>query len=292
MRNHFIKNLVTKAKKNKKIFLLVGDLGFSVVEEFADTYPDRFLNVGIAEQNMMGLAAGLASEGMHVFVYSIANFPTFRCAEQIRNDVDYHNLPVTIVSIGGGFSYGNLGYSHHAIQDYGLLRLMPNMMICSPGDLNETTNALEYILDNPQPSYIRLDKSFNENLRSQCPKIKPGKWILFRESNSKKVILTTGNTLRFHDRLTKMNEFKNYSIYSLPIWGHKFKNTQTRMLKKFNNIVTIEDHLLDAGFGSWVKECTSLNLNPKIRNIGLSSKCISHVGNQDYLNKKSGLFFV
>jgi transketolase len=292
MRNHFIKNLVTKAKKNKKIFLLVGDLGFSVVEEFADTYPDRFLNVGIAEQNMMGLAAGLASEGMHVFVYSIANFPTFRCAEQIRNDVDYHNLPVTIVSIGGGFSYGNLGYSHHAIQDYGLLRLMPNMMICSPGDLNETTNALEYILDNPQPSYIRLDKSFNENLRSQCPKIKPGKWILFRESNSKKVILTTGNTLRFHDRLTKMNEFKNYSIYSLPIWGHKFKNTQTRMLKKFNNIVTIEDHLLDAGFGSWVKECTSLNLNPKIRNIGLSSKYISHVGNQDYLNKKSGLFFV
>lgn len=292
MRNHFIKNLVTKAKKNKKIFLLVGDLGFSVVEEFADTYPDRFLNVGIAEQNMMGLAAGLASEGMHVFVYSIANFPTFRCAEQIRNDVDYHNLPVTIVSIGGGFSYGNLGYSHHAIQDYGLLRLMPNMMICSPGDLNETTNALEYILDNPQPSYIRLDKSFNENLRSQCPKIKPGKWILFRESNSKKVILTTGNTLRFHDKLTKMNEFKNYSIYSLPIWGHKFKNTQTRMLKKFNNIVTIEDHLLDAGFGSWVKECTSLNLNPKIRNIGLSSKYISHVGNQDYLNKKSGLFFV
>ena len=292
MRNHFIKNLVTKAKKNKKIFLLVGDLGFSVVEEFADTYPDRFLNVGIAEQNMMGLAAGLASEGMHVFVYSIANFPTFRCAEQIRNDVDYHNLPVTIVSIGGGFSYGNLGYSHHAIQDYGLLRLMPNMMICSPGDLNETTNVLEYILDNPQPSYIRLDKSFNENLRSKCPKITPGKWILFRESNSKKVILTTGNTLRFHDRITKMNEFKNYSIYSLPIWGHKFKNTQTKMLKKFNNIVTIEDHLLDAGFGSWVKECTSLNLNPKIRNIGLSSKYISHVGNQDYLNKKSGLFFV
>lgn len=291
MRNHFIKNLVKKAKKNKKIFLLVGDLGYSVVEEFADAYPDRFLNAGIAEQNMIGLASGLASEGMHVFVYSIANFPTFRCAEQIRNDVDYHNLSVTIVSIGGGFSYGNLGYSHHAIQDYGLMRLMPNMTICSPGDLNETTNILEYILNNPKPSYIRLDKSFNENLRSKCPNITPGKWILFRDSNSKKVILTTGNTLRFQDKLIKSNEFKNHSIYSLPIWGHKYKHTQTKMLEKFDNIVTIEDHLLDAGFGSWLRECTNPNLNPKIRNIGLDSKYISHVGSQDYLNKKSGLFF-
>lgn len=292
MRNHFIKNLIKRAKKNKKIFLIVGDLGYNVVEEFAEAYPDRFLNAGIAEQNMMGLAAGLASEGMHVFVYSIANFPTFRCAEQIRNDVDYHNLPVTIVSIGGGFSYGNLGYSHHAIQDYGLLRLMPNMMICSPGDLGETTGVLDYILNNPQPSYIRLDKSFNENLRSKFPKIIPGKWIKFRKSNSKKAILTTGNTLRFHKKISKLEEFKDYGIYSLPIWGQKYKKSQIKMLKKFDNIVTVEDHLLDAGFGSWIKECVDLNYNTNIKNIGLNSDYLSVVGDQDYLNKKSGLYFI
>ncbi|MDA9308784.1 transketolase family protein, partial [Amylibacter sp.] len=115
MRNTFITMLTNYAKINDKIFLIVGDLGYSVVEEFAELFPKRFINAGVAEQNMIGLAAGIASEGYHVFCYSIANFPTFRCAEQIRNDVSYHNFPVTIVAVGGGVAYGNLGYSHHAV---------------------------------------------------------------------------------------------------------------------------------------------------------------------------------
>jgi len=291
MRNHFIKTIINRAKVNKNIFLMVGDLGYNVVEEFADTYPDRFLNVGIAEQNMMGMASGLASEGMHVFVYSIANFPTFRCAEQIRNDVDYHKLSVTIVSIGGGFSYGNLGYSHHAIQDYGLMRLMPNMLIGAPADLNETTNIIDYILKHPQPSYLRLDKSFNENLRKVCPNIKPGKWVLFKKTNSKNTILTTGNTLQYYKKLIKNSQFADYNIYSLPLWGHRFKNLQNKMLKQFNSVVTIEDHLLDAGFGSWLKECKNDNVKTKIKSIGFNSKYLSIVGDQNYLNKKSGLYF-
>lgn len=291
MRNQFIENLVNKAKKNKKIFLIVGDLGFNVVEPFAETYPDRFLNVGIAEQNMMGIAAGIASEGMHVFVYSIANFPTFRCAEQIRNDVDYHNLSVTIVSIGGGFSYGNLGYSHHAIQDYGLMRLMPNTLICSPGDILETSEILNYLLANPQPSYLRLDKSFDEKIRSKPFKLSPGKWINLRNKNSKKTFLTTGNTLRLYKDIYKIERYSDYSIYSLPMWGQKYKKTQARMFNKFNQIITLEDHLLDAGFGSWVREAAGNNFNLKIDNIGLNNKYISEVGSQEYLNKKSGLSF-
>ena len=114
MRDSFMKSLVEAANQNSDIVLLIGDLGYSVVEEFFDKFPDRSFNAGIAEQNMMGMAAGLASEGLHVFTYSIGNFPTFRCAEQIRNDVDYHNLKVTNVVVGGGLSYGSLGYSHHA----------------------------------------------------------------------------------------------------------------------------------------------------------------------------------
>lgn len=145
MRNRFINDLTNVAKINTNIALVVGDLGYGVIEEFADLYPDRFFNAGVAEQNMMGLCAGLASEGLHVFAYSIANFPLFRCAEQIRNDIDYHNLPVTIVSVGGGLSYGNLGYSHHAIQDYALIRSFPNMLIASPGDPMEVSSCLDFL---------------------------------------------------------------------------------------------------------------------------------------------------
>ena len=132
MRSAFIEELVELAKIQSNIALIVGDLGYSVIEPFAEMFPERFINAGVAEQNMTGLAAGMASEGYHVFTYSIANFPTFRCAEQIRNDVDYHNLPVTVVSVGGGLAYGSLGYSHHAVQDYALIRSFPNMLIASP----------------------------------------------------------------------------------------------------------------------------------------------------------------
>jgi len=158
MRNTFISHLTERAKENDKIVLIVGDLGYSVIEEFQKQFPTRFYNAGISEQNMASMAAGLASEGFHVFIYSIANFPTFRCAEQLRNDVGYHNLPVTVVTVGGGLSYGNLGYSHHAIQDLGLMRLFPEYTIAAPGDPIETKMCLDYLLKNPSPSYLRLKK--------------------------------------------------------------------------------------------------------------------------------------
>ena len=177
MRNTFIKELIELAAVNDRIALVVGDLGFSVVEPFAERFPDRFINAGVAEQNMMGLAAGMASEGYHPFVYSIANFPTFRCAEQIRNDVAYHKLPVTVVTVGGGLAYGSLGYSHHAVQDYGLIRLMPNMLIASPGDPMEVRACLRYLVANPQPSYLRLGKNGEPNFHAEVPQVDPGKWI-------------------------------------------------------------------------------------------------------------------
>src|SRR5690242_12509930 len=127
MRTRFINQLADLARTHPNLFLLVADLGFSVVESFASEFPDRFMNVGVAEQNMTGIAAGLASEGFHVFTYSIANFPTLRCLEQIRNDVCYHRFPVTIVAVGAGLAYGNLGYSHHAVQDIGIMRSLPEL---------------------------------------------------------------------------------------------------------------------------------------------------------------------
>ena len=176
MRDIFIDELIIATKKNKNIILLVNDLGFGVIEKFVKLFPNNYFNAGISEQSMMGYAAGLAAAGKHVFVYSIANFPTFRCAEQIRNDIDYHNLPVTIVSVGSGVGYGNLGYTHHGLQDYSLMRSFPNMLIASPGDIMELKACMKYLVSNPQPSYLRLDKSSNFKIHKSIPNINPGKW--------------------------------------------------------------------------------------------------------------------
>ena len=159
MRTAFINQLTEEAKNNDKIFLIVGDLGFSVVEEFADLFPDRFLNAGIAEQNMIGVAAGLAKEGYNVYVYSIGNFPTLRCMEQIRYDVAYHNLSVKIVSVGAGYAYGSLGASHHATEELGMMRVIPNMVVCSPGDPVEAKAITTLSANYDGPMYLRLGKA-------------------------------------------------------------------------------------------------------------------------------------
>src|SRR5574343_913466 len=197
MRSAFIQELVTLARQHPQIALIVGDLGYSVIEPFADRFPDRFINAGVAEQNMTGLAAGMASEGYHVFTYSIANFPTFRCAEQLRNNVAYHNLPVTVVSVGGGLAYGALGYSHHAVQDYALMRSFPNMLIAAPGDPLEVRACLRYLVNHPQPSYLRLGKAGEPSFHSAVPDVAPGKWLPVKSGaeNSRSTILTTGATL-------------------------------------------------------------------------------------------------
>ncbi|HUT68624.1 MAG TPA: hypothetical protein VMW86_08780, partial [Dehalococcoidales bacterium] len=134
MRAAFIKSLIEMAREDESIFLLVGDVGYRLVEPFAREFPERFVNIGIAEQNMVGIAAGLALSGKTVFLYSIANFPTVRCVEQIRNDVCYHKANVKIVTAGGGLIYGALGPTHHLTEDVALMRALPNMTVIAPGD--------------------------------------------------------------------------------------------------------------------------------------------------------------
>ncbi len=288
MRKIFIDELIIAAQKNKKIILVVNDLGYNVVEKFAKMFPSQFFNAGVAEQNMMGIAAGMALEGYHVFVYSIGNFPTFRCSEQIRNDVDYHNLPVTIVNVGAGLSYGNLGYSHHSLQDYGLMRLFPNMLIASPCDEMETKACMKYILKKPQPSYLRLSKSNIKPLHNKLPNLKPGKWLSILKSKriTKKIFLTTGNVANVAKQLLTEKNFYNYSIFSLPLWGMKYKKAQLSQIKKWDKIIVLEDHLEDGGFGSWIKESINNKIKTHIISKNLSNKVIGKVGSEKFLTKK------
>jgi transketolase len=288
MRNAFIDELILAARQNDKIILIVGDLGYGVVEPFAKEFPQRFVNAGVAEQGMMSAAAGLASEGYHPFVYSIANFPTFRCAEQIRNDVAYHNLPVTVVAVGGGLSYGSLGYSHHAVQDYALIRSMPGMLIAAPGDPFEVRACMRYLIRNPQPSYLRLAKAGEPTLHTSIPKVSPGQWLLVREgATDKQAYLTTGGVLEMVYKESAVHA----SIYSLPLWGMATKEIQSEFVSKFESVVTVEDHLLDGGMGSWMLESLTRRseLLSRVRHVFLSSDVCGMVGRQSTLNAAGGL---
>lgn len=296
MRNAFIEELVQAASVNEKIALVVGDLGYGVVEPFASQFPKRFFNAGVAEQNMMGLSAGLASEGFHVFVYSIANFPTFRCAEQIRNDVAYHNLPVTIVSVGGGLAYGALGYSHHAVQDYALMRVLPNMLIAAPGDPMETRACVRYLIKHPQPSYLRLGKAGERNLHLSVPTIHPGCWLPVIAFNKKgnrlsSTLLTTGAPLDVAQRWITSLANPGYALHSMPLWGMGTKTLQPQQVAQWDSVITMEDHLVDAGFGSWLYEAIATEpvLLQRVKIRALDSSICGMVGKQATLNRLGGL---
>ena len=285
MRNAFIEELSTLAEAHDNIALVVGDLGYSVIEEFADRFPDRFINAGVAEQNMTGLAAGMASEGYHVFTYSIANFPTFRCAEQIRNDVDHHRLPVTVVAVGGGVAYGALGYSHHAVQDYALMRTMPHMTIAAPGDPLETRACLRWLVANPGPSYLRLGKAGEPRFHDSIPDVAPGRWVQVREGSGDEVMLSTGAALG-----AAIDRAESRAVWSLPLWSMAAKADQPAQLARHGRVTTLEDHLADGGFGSWLTESVAgTPAAARIEPIALSPEICDMVAGQSTLNRMGGL---
>jgi len=291
MRNAFIEELVALAATNPQIALIVGDLGYSVIEPFADRFPDRFINAGVAEQNMTGLAAGMASEGYHVFTYSIANFPSFRCAEQIRNDVDYHKLPVTVVAVGGGLAYGALGYSHHAVQDYALFRSFPNMTIAAPGDPFEVRACMRWLVANPGPSYLRLGKAGEPCFHAEVPEVAPGRWQLVAPGDDRQALLTTGATLQLGMTRQRALAGPRPAVCSMPLWGMGSKAAQAEQVARFDQVTTIEDHLADAGFGSWLSEAlrSQPELLPRLRAEALDPRVCGTVGSQAALNSWGGL---
>lgn len=292
MRNAFIEELVALAADNPQIALVVGDLGYSVIEPFADRFPERFINAGVAEQNMTGLAAGMASEGYHVFTYSIANFPSFRCAEQIRNDVDYHRLPVTVVAVGGGLAYGALGYSHHAVQDYALFRSFPNMTIAAPGDPLEVRACMRWLVEHPGPSYLRLGKAGEPRFHAGVPAVEPGRWLCVSAGDGDETLLATGATLGIAmERQRAAGEGRRPAVYSLPLWGMASKPRQAAQVGRHAKVTTLEDHLRDGGFGSWLFEAVadSPELLPRLRAQALDPRVCGTVGSQAMLNAWGGL---
>jgi len=194
MRDTFVRTLITLAKNNPNIELFTGDLGFGVLKPFWEQLPDQFVNAGIAEQNMTAAAAGAAGEGKIVFTYSIGNFPTLRCLEQIRNDCAYHDANVKIVCVGGGFVYGSLGMSHQATEDIAVMRALPNVAVLCPGDPAEAEAATKAIAEYPGTCYLRLGRGGEKRIHKDIENFKIGQAI--RIHNGERIaVFSTGAIL-------------------------------------------------------------------------------------------------
>jgi transketolase len=285
MRSAFIGTLVEIARQKQNIFLLVGDLGYNVVEPFAREFPDRFINTGIAEQNMTGVAAGLALCGKIVFTYSIANFPTLRCLEQIRNDICYHNANVKIVSVGGGLTYGSLGITHLGIDDLAAMRALPKMTIVVPGDLFEAAEATRAITEINGPCYLRLTKPDGElNAKSHIFKI--GRAVKLREGRDITLIANGG---MLYTAYLAAEQLSKAGVEARVLSMHTLKPLDAEAIcvsaQETEGIITIEEHNIIGGLGSAVAEILAEVgiAGGRFKRMGINDSFPTQTGSQDYL---------
>lgn len=285
MRDTFVRTLVELAKENKNIELVTGDLGFGVLKPYWEAVPNQFTNAGIAEQNMTALAAGMALEGKSVFTYSIGNFPTLRCVEQIRNDCCYHNANVKIVCVGGGFVYGSLGMSHHATEDIAIMRSLPDMVVLAPGDLTEAEAATKAIAEYNGTCYLRLGRGGEKRIHEKIDNFQIGKAIKVKDG-TKVAIFSTGAIFEEVEEAVALLKEKGIDpeVYTFPTVKPIDRKVILDCAEKFDLIVTVEEHNIVGGFGSAVAEVMAEKpQNAKLLKIGLEDTYSSKVGSQKYL---------
>ena len=291
MRDTFVRTLISLAKENPNIELITGDLGFGVLKPFWEQLPDQFINAGIAEQNMTSVAAGMALEGKTVFTYSIGNFPTMRCLEQIRNDCAYHHANVKIVCVGGGFVYGSLGMSHHATEDIAVMRALPDVAVLCPGDLVEAEEATKAIAAYPGTCYLRLGRGGEKRIHDKIDNFKIGKAIKIHDGERVAVFSTGAIFEEIAGAERLLAEQGIYpAVYTFPTVKPMDRETVLRCAKDFDMIVTVEEHNLSGGFGSAVAEVLcALSAHARLLRIGLNDAYCSIVGNQKYLRSQFGI---
>jgi len=276
MRNAFARTITALAKTDPRIVLLSGDIGNRMFDEFKGLFPERFYNCGVAEANMTGVAAGLALSGFRPITYTIAPFNTYRCFEQIRLDLCYHNLPVVVAGVGGGLSYSGLGATHHSCEDIACLRALPNMTVLCPGDAVEVALLLSQAVQGPGPSYLRLGKK-NEPVVHQAaaPDLHIGKAFVLREGQDV-MLLNTGNTLPEAMGAAEILAAKGIQAGVASV--HTVKPLDTgylaRCFASCRLVATVEEHGSAGGLGGAVAEwladaCLADNSVPRARLLRL-----------------------
>jgi len=289
MRVTFIKNLIKKRKKNKNIFLVTGDLGYSVMEEFIDQFPSNYINAGVAEQNMIGFVAGLALDGNKVYVYSINNFIVFRALEQIRNDICYHNLKVKIITVGSGFAYGTAGYTHYGIEDITIVRTLPNITIFCPADPIQLNCIFDEINNYKTSLYLRLGKGNEPNITTSNMKKNYLEKNYFEIFKLKEInIICFGSiAIEAYKACLYLKEKLNLNIglITIPkITKEKNKHLE-KLIKKSSIIITLEEHILTGGFGSYILETYYKSIiKIKFYKLGIEKR-FNSIGDQNYMRK-------
>ena len=286
MRNAFLDTLYDLAVKDPRIVFITGDLGFRVVEKFMQDIPNQFLNAGVAEQNMTGIAAGMALSGKIAITYSIANFPTLRCLEQIRNDICYHDANVKIVSVGGGFAYGAMSVTHHAMEDLGVMRCIPNLTVVAPGDPVETRAATRAILAHAGPVYLRLGKAGEPTVHQGDIEFTIGKAIRLREGRDV-ALISTGGMLCTANRVAE--KLATDGVETRVISMHTLKPLDVAEVlaaaRDTGIVFTLEEHSIVGGLGSAVAEVLAeqTELPVVFRRLGVPNEFSPHIGGQEYM---------
>jgi transketolase len=292
MRTAFIRTLTEMASADQNLYLLTGDVGYSVFEPFARMFPDRFLNLGIAEGNMIGVAAGLAMSGKNVYVYSMVPFITMRCLEQIRIDLCYQRIGVTVVGVGGGLSYGPAGATHHAIEDIAIMRALPNMVVVCPGDPLEAEFVTRESAKSDGPVYIRLGKNGEPKIHESVSGFKIGQAVQLSEGQDLTIIVT-GNMLESAVQVS--GRLKENGLGVRLVSMHTVKPVDQAMIddcmKHTRYLFTLEEHNVIGGLGSAVAEVVAENASFRtpLTRIGIPDQYAKDVGSQDYLRTKCNL---
>lgn len=295
MRNTFIDELHQIAKKDPRIFLVVGDLGYSVVETFARELKNQYLNAGVAEQNMTGLAAGLSlASDRNVFTYSIANFPTLRCFEQIRNDVCYHSANVKVVSVGAGLAYGTQGYTHYAVEDVAAMRTLPGMVVASPCDPLEAKALAQMAATTRGPWYIRLGKNKEPKLHAALPRLEIGRPITLKAGSGGTILATgavTAEAIKAACELEK--EGLKAAVMSVPFLKPLNEEAFLGLVSESPWIMTVEEHSRIGGLYSAISELLlengkKLKKLPHLLALHLPEK-LDKLGEQEFLRAQYGI---
>ncbi|MSO43577.1 MAG: transketolase [Candidatus Planktophila sp.] len=290
MRDTFVKTLLEAAKKDRNIILMTGDLGYGVLDTFEKELPGQFINSGVNEQAMMGMAAGYASTGKRVFVYSIANFPTLRCLEQIRNDVCLMNNPVVVVSVGAGYGYGNQGYTHHALEDIAILRALPNMEVIVPADPAETAQLTLSIIASKRPTYLRLGKSGEPAIHTTAPKVSHGVINEVCPGKSGTLIFAGSvGTVAVAAAKELAGQGLSVAVASMPFVSTIDMSYLKKALAK-GPVIVIEEHSYRGGVGAAVLEAVNAaNLQGAIGLIAADQNNLSQIGDQNFLRAVNGI---
>lgn len=293
MRKAFVRKMMEFAADDPSVILVTGDLGFNFFEEYSQRFPEQFLNVGICEQSMAGICAGLAMTGRKVFMYSIGNFPTLRCLEQIRNDICYHDLPVFIVSNGGGMAYGYLGMSHHGTEDISVMRSLPGITVCAPADPLEVEALMDFIYRKGKPAFLRMNRGGEPVLYHQMPDIeKPVFLEQYSNPEADTVLIATGEIGNLLEDIRKKLENADIVVdtFTCPVVKPLPQLPSDWFNKRIKMIVTLEENNAVGGLGSALAEELSGRIShPALLRIGMPDAYCSVVGKQNTLRDFYGL---